>query len=340
MVIGVVVVTYGAAGVIAPCLESLFACTGAELRIVVVDNASPDGTVAVIEAWAQGRLRPTPQGLPFRPRPHGPVALVRADKTPEALSAGTVGLIRLPENRGFAAGVNAGLRCLQALPEVAHFWILNPDCMAVGHTASALLECAGRLGRYGVIGGRVHYCAPDDMIQSEGGRVNFLTGVCVPFNLGRSGPDVPSPAAGQIDYVAGAHMLVSRAFLETAGPMPEDYFLFYEEVDWCLRRGELPLATCPEAVVYHHAGHSIGSATLERGPSPLAAYFMARSKIRFIRRYRPLALPFALAHSLLKALRHLAKGHRAAARGMLRGTLGMKPDAEVLARIGRRDLPG
>ena len=341
MAIGVVIVTYGAADIIAACLESLLASRGADLRILVVDNASPDDTVQAIEAWARGAARPDLSAMPFSPVAHGPVPL-RRGRGPEdvgALEPGAVGLITLDENRGFAGGVNVGLRCLQAMPEIAHFWVLNPDCVVENGTAAGLLACAERAGRYGVIGGRVYYAEPAGMIQSEGGRVNLWSGVCVPFNLGRTGPETPPPAAADLDYVAGSHMLVSRDFLERAGPMPEDYFLFYEEVDWCFRRADLPLLICPEAPVHHLAGHAIGSATLDKGPSPMAAYFMARSKMKFVRRYRPLALPYAFAYTLGKALKHLLRGHRAAARGMLRGALGLGPDRAIRARIGRRRLP-
>lgn len=333
MVIGVVVVTYNAADAILGCLESLLASKGVDLRIVVVDNASSDTTVETIRDWA-GADQPwqAPATAPFSPVPHGPVALVEGAPLP---GGPAIGLIRSTENLGFAGGVNLGLRALRAEAGIEAFWILNPDCMASETTALCLQDCARKTGRFAVIGGRVYYSTPEDMIQSDGGRVSLWTGNCFPFNLGRIGRDVPAPDNAALDYIAGSHMFVSRAFLDRAGLMPEDYFLFYEEVDWCLRRGDLPLLFCPGATVFHDGGHSIGSATLQRGPSPTASYFMGRSRIRFIRRHRPIAVPLVFAFNLAKACRYLLRGQRAAGLALLRGTFGLGPSAAVRAHIGR-----
>ena len=88
-------------------------------------------------------------------------------------------------------------------------------------------------------------------------------------------------------------MFAGRAWLDEVGLMPEDYFLYFEEVDWCLRRGDLPLAWVPDAAVHHRIGGSIGSQgwKLDARPSELASYWMFRNRIRFVRRWFPLSLP-------------------------------------------------
>lgn len=337
MAVGVVVVTYNAGEVVLDCLESLIANRGVDLRIVVVDNASGDDTVAIIRDWAAGRRAWVGgEGLPFTPIVHG--QLIVTDTAPAA-GAGKMGLIVSPENHGFAGGVNLGLKALMALPEVEQFWVLNPDCMAENETAAELLAYSNEIGRFGVIGGRVYYTNPPLMIQSEGGRINLWTGTCVPYNLGAVGRDVPSPKNGSLDYFSGAHMFVSREFITRAGLMPESYFLYYEEMDWCMRRGDLALSLCPKGAVHHIGGHTIGSATLEKGPSAMAAYFMGRSRMKFIARFRPVALPVAFAYAAAKALRHLIKGQSGAGLGLLRGIMGLPPTRAVKKRIGRAHLP-
>ena len=333
MVTGVVVVTYNASDVVIGCLESLLANQGVDLRIVVVDNASSDMTIKTIHDWASGGGLWSDKDAPFKPVPHGSMALVNG--APQA-GERAIGLISSAENRGFAGGVNLGLQALLTLPEIDNFWILNPDCMAGSETALKLENCARQAGSFGVIGGRVYYSSPPQMIQSDGGRVNLWTGNCIPFNLARIGRDVPAPENAMLDYIAGSHMLVSRTFLTQAGLMPEDYFLFYEEVDWCLRRGDLPLLLCIDAEVYHDGGHSIGSATMSRGPSPTASYFMGRSRMKFVMRHRPIALPIAFAFNTVKACRYFLRGQYAAGVALLRGTIGMGPSAAVRKHIGRQ----
>ncbi len=103
-------------------------------------------------------------------------------------------------------------------------------------------------------------------------------------------------------------MVASRLFIEQAGLMVEDYFLYYEEVDWAFRRGDLPLRLVPDAVVYHHGGTVIGSGSLSRRATPFANYFNYRNRARFARRHMPLALPLLLAKAVLKAGQLLMMG--------------------------------
>ena len=144
-------------------------------------------------------------------------------------------------NAGFAAGVNKGLAYLSIRPEIDRFWVLNPDCAVPPGTALAFASESGPAQGFSVMGGRVIYLDNSNTIQIDGGWVNKRTGVTGNVNLGAP-HSVPPPDPAGFDFITGASMIVSRAFYEKAGPMSEDYFLYYEEVDWALRRGELPLA--------------------------------------------------------------------------------------------------
>ncbi len=173
------------------------------------------------------------------------------------------------------------------------------------------------------MGGRIYYTDPPLRIQVDaGGRVDLWTGRMLPFAMGRTGRDVPPPEPDTLDYVSGAHLMASRAFLERAGPMPENWFLYFEEVDWCLRRGDLPLIHVADAAVHHHSGASIGSAAATRGPSPLSAYWMSRNRPRFVRRWNPRGVPTAVAYTAFKIAQMRRQGHHAAAAAAWRGLTG------------------
>lgn len=341
MAIGVVLVTYNASDIIIECIESLVASQGADLRIVVVDNASRDDSVATVRDWAAGRktLGPAEGFRPFTPADHGPFAVIDSPEGIAHLGPNQIGLLAQTENRGFAGGVNVGLRALLANPEIEQFWVLNPDGIARPDTARLMLEKASQIGRFAVMGGRIYYTTPLDMIQSDGGKVNLWTGICNPLNLSAVGADTPAPKGSDLDYISGSHMFVSREFVETAGLMPEDYFLYYEEVDWCLRRGDLPLIFLPEAAIHHHGGHTIGSPTMTKGPSPLSTYFLNRARMKFMARHRPIALPLAFVYSAARATRAILRGQRDAGIAALRGITGLPPTQAMYDRIGRRDLP-
>ena len=315
--LAVVVVSYRAADFILDCVSSLIATGYPELKIVVVDNQSGDGIENVLRGWT---LR---HGVPFEVRGRRPAAL-RAPLT----------LVHSGDNLGFAGGVNVGLAAARLDPGCDLFWVLNPDTTVAPGAPFALARRAVEVGRFAVVGGRVVYTERPDVIQADGGRLHPLFATAVSLNIGRSADMAPPPERA-IDYVNGVSMLVSRAFLEAAGPMPERWFLYYEEIDWQLQRGDLPLALAPDAVVYHRAGASIGSAAKHRGAAPLSVYFMCRNLLPFVAKWRPLKLPLAYALAYYKLVRQwgLSRDNLAAA---LRGLHHLAPPQAVRARLPER----
>lgn len=320
--LGVVIVTYAAEAFVAEGLEALRADAYPDLAVVVVDNASPDGTVAAIRAWAAATL---PEGLAEHP-----------PEAPPRPARGRFSLVHAGDNLGFAGGVNAGLAALRDDPAIDLFWILNPDAVPDPGAAAALAARARAMGRFAAIGGRVLLADPgsegEARVQTDGGRLHPLAFSAVNVNMGRPAAACAPPPAETLDFVSGAHMLVSRAFLERAGPLDEDWFLYFEEIDWQLRRGDLPLGLAPEAVVRHRAGATIGSGSGAGRASPLSIWFMARNLPRFVARWSPWRLPFAYAVAWWKLWRSWgADGPRLAA--FLRGLHGLPPPAAVRARL-------
>lgn len=340
--LGVVVVTFNAADVILDCLESLLASTDVTLRVVVVDNASSDGTVALLRDWAAGRAPyVAPDDLPFALTPcPKPLALGGSqdggpkDGGPQPGAGHRLTLIETGVNGGFAFGVNAGLARLAADPEVERFWILNPDSAVPPGSARAFATAQAPAGGFALMGGRVLYLATPEIIQIDGGTINRRTGVTGNLGLNRRHAETPPPQPWQLDFITGASMVASRAFYRQAGPMPEEYFLYYEEVDWALRRGALPLAYCAEGIVYHRAGTAIGSPRPNRPASPFSLYFKHRGRLRFVRHcLRGGAVLTAQAYSLAKAAQLLLKGYPAEAGALLRGAFDLAPPAAVRARL-------
>lgn len=342
--LGVVVVTYDAGDVIAGCLESLMAAQqdwaagngGGRLRVAVVDNASGDDTVEVIRAWASGCPPFTPPAtMPFEMRPAArPLTLAESSPDGESNPSADVTLIHSGANRGFAGGVNVGLAHLARDPAIKHFWVLNPDSMVPAASVGRLAAFLKARPDYSMLGGRVIYFDRPDTIQIEGGLLNRWTGVTGNFNLQKPVTS-PSPEVGDLDFITGASLVASRAFYEAVGPMQEDYFLYYEEVDWAMRRGNRPLAYCPGFDVYHWGGTAIGSPVVGRSASPFSLYFKHRARIRFQRRFHPYALPVAWAYSLAQAGR-TALFRRSPAGGwaIIAASFGLPMPRVVSSRLG------
>jgi hypothetical protein len=329
--LGVVVVTYNSAPVILGNLESLLAALPeVDLDIVVVDNGSTDDTCAKIRAWAAG-TEPAPlAALPVSfDACAKPVKIVGPEAgCDENLPAyPVVTLIETGLNAGFAAGVNRGLAHL--LPHSAdRIWILNPDGIAA--PGAALAFATQDSGPFSLMGGRVLYAESPDVIQIDGGVIDWRSGVTGNVNQGASHSATPPPAPSTFDFITGASMVASRSFLERAGPMAEEYFLYYEEVDWALRRGDLPLAYCPDGIVYHWAGTAIGSPKPGRMASPFSLYFKHRGRMMFVRRHLPRrARTTAVLYTMAKAAQIAVSGHFAEAKALLDGACARPPGARI-----------
>jgi GT2 family glycosyltransferase len=334
--IGVAIVTFNAADVIRDCLESLLAAAAADgvsLRIVVIDNASTDGTPALIRAWAAGAEPYAPPGdIPFALAPVAkPVALAESGSL---APGGGIALIEAGVNGGFAAGVNLGLAALFADPGISHVWVLNPDTVTPPGTPARILAALRDRPDCALIGHRLCYVHQPDCIQIDGGTISWMTGVTGNIGLGQSHAATPPPDPALLDFIMGGSMIAARAFYEAVGPMREDYFLYYEEVDWACRRGALPLGYATGALVYHRAGTAIGSPTLDRLASPFSLYFKHRGRMRFVRRFNPAALPVAWAYGMAKIAQMLLQ-YRALpeAWATFAAIHGLPPPARVRARL-------
>ncbi len=333
--LGIVIVSYNSSDVLLDCLESLVALGDPALTIVVVDNASTDQTVDALRDWASGTTSySVPADCPFALTPvQKPIPL--AEVTAEAPGDDSANLVLLHAgvNGGYAGGVNLGLDYLQRRPDIRNFWILNPDSMVPPQSLPVLKARLEEGPAFGLMGGRINYLEDSDTVQIDGGTVNFKTGVTSNINLGKPAATSPYPNARDLDFIMGASIIASREFVETVGPMPEDYFLYYEEVDWAMRRGSLTLDYCPGFLIYHRAGTSIGSPTLARFASPFSLYFMHRNRMRFLRRFRPLGLITGYAYSLAKIGQILLRGAWPEAMAVFRAVHALPPPKSVRARL-------
>lgn len=313
-----VVVTYNSDDVIVDCLSSLLDQDLPGLRIIVVDNASTDQTVESVRALFNARNAPL--FVSEENASHGPL--------PPAL------LIKSGHNRGFAAGCNIGLRVAQGCSDTTLFWLLNPDCRAAPGCAAAYVEAARADPSFALMGGRTLFAGDTQLIQSDGGHLSPWTAVCQNLNQGLRVDTAIPPKADNVNFLSGANLVASRLFLERAGPMNEAYFLYYEEVDWALRRDSLPLRICPEARVFHHGGTSAGSGTYGRAPSAFSNYFNYRNRLRLAFRHCPFALPGAYLYSVLKIAQLALQGARAEAWGAFLGLHQLWPTRAMREKLG------
>ena len=143
-----------------------------------------------------------------------------------------------PENRGFAAGVNAGVRAATA----PFLFVVNSDGFARPGAVATLLRHAGAHPRAGVVAPRLVHADGSLQINAYKRFPSLLTlfaEFCLPLHPlhgTRLHPHALSRAAignaGPIAHAMGAALLVRRAAYDAAGPLDESYFLYLEETEW------------------------------------------------------------------------------------------------------------
>lgn len=323
--LGVVVVTYCGADVIATCLQTLMSAHDVALRVVVVDNGSPDNTVQVIKDWASGAA-PFDAKLPFA------VSDIAKPVPLDGSGSGhQITLIDTGQNTGFAGGVNRGLAHLAQDPTIDRFWVLNPDCAVPPDTPAKLATAPEG---FALMGNRIIFQDDPDMIQIDAGLINWTTGVTSNLNTLADPATTPTPATEEMQFISGASMVASRAFYDSVGPMREDYFLYYEEVDWAMRRNA-PLAWAADAPVYHKGGASIGSRTTRQRASVVSLYFIHRARLMFLWRFRKSGLPGGLFYSLAKAVQLLIDRDFKGVEALLRGTFQLPAPRAIRRKLGQ-----
>lgn len=248
MRVSVSIVGYRNSDDIMRCLGSLERSSHRDFEVIICENGGSQAFRALSEA------------LPARLSGGQPVRAV--------LASG---------NLGFAGGVNV---CFRETPEADAWWVLNPDTCVYPETMAKMVERLER-GDCEAVGCTLHL--PDGRVQSHGG--HWRSWLARATSIGHGSPIAqpvdPNAIEGRQNYLNGASMLIGRRFLEVAGLMREEYFLYCEEVEWCLRavqRG-MRLGYAPGALVLHYQGTTTGNQLDIASKSKLSIYLNERNKI-------------------------------------------------------------
>jgi len=334
--LGVVIVNYRGAADTVECLESLLRAR-LPMKIVVVENGSGDNSAQQLRDWAAGRWQPpaeseamAPFSTPPLPKPLPLAEVAAADIGSRSAGVAPLTLLVSPDNLGFAGGNNLGIRLLLGDPRIQHVWLLNNDTVVAPDAPASLLARLMATTRVGMCGTVVrHYWEPDRIQALNGSTYRPLTGagqsLCggEPATISFSPQDI----ADATDFVLGASLAVSRAFINEVGLMAEDYFLYFEEIDWSVRNRRLgsaafELAFAHGATVFHKAGRSIGSASAVSGRSAFSDYWMARSRLKFTWRHYRWLWPLHWLLGWAQVARRLWRRQPGNARAIARAILG------------------
>lgn len=253
--LAVIIVSWNVRDLLDRCLQTLqqdLAHTAADARVWVVDNASEDGSAALVQErhpWVD---------------------------------------LELPgENIGFVRGNNRILDrfCAKDMPDFV--WLLNPDTRIQPGATQALLDAFTALPRAGLVGPRLHN--PDGSLQHSAFRFPGLFQPLMDLGMlplrfyesrlnGRYSPqDYAGQSPFRIDYPLGAAMMARGVAVKAVGPLDEAFFMYCEEIDWAWRMQKAGWQTwlVPQAKITHYGGASTNQAR----PQTTAHLWQSRARL-------------------------------------------------------------
>ena len=185
--------------------------------------------------------------------------------------------IRSEKNTGFAGGNNIGLK--KATGD--YYFLINNDTEVTGDLIGKLVDTLDGNPKIGVVSPKIHYFDHPNMLQYTGyTAMNYYTARNACIGQFEEDKGQYDSLTGPTGYAHGAAMMLRKEAIVKAGLMAENYFLYYEELDWCerIRKAGYEIHVNLQALILHKESVSVGKR------SALKEYFMNRNRILFIRK--------------------------------------------------------
>lgn len=228
------------------CLRSLEHLTYPQTHIILVDNDSGDGT---------------------------PEAVRSAHPNVEVVETGA--------NLGFTGGNNIGIR--RALARGADYiMLLNNDTVAAPDMLDVMIETMEADPAIGVTGPMIYYYGSPEIIWSAGGAIDWRRGTTYMIGVNEEDKAQFGVEPRPVDFVTGCCLLARRAVWEQVGLLDDQFFMYWEEAEWCVRaaRAGYRIVHVPLAMLWHKISLE------QRGASTRTYYYMTRNRLLFLRQSR------------------------------------------------------
>jgi GT2 family glycosyltransferase len=309
------------------CIASLLLNIEQDISIIIVDNASLDNSKERIVAWlneftSNQFIYKFSNEMPISRAINYSVVDESFSLLDQCVKSAIIGevppvqitLILSSINLGFATANNLAIHYSHLKYKNEYFWFLNNDTVINKNTLNKLVENYSILqngNKIGILGSTLVYFDEPTRLQSLGGRLNkvFSTAKNIFANYELSSID-KNIRVIPVDFVIGASMFCDANYIKVVGLFPEEYFLYYEDVDWCLKGNKKGYKhfTCIESIVYHKEGKSIGSNSNGGGRSLLSDFYSLKNRLVFCKKNFPYFLPTTLLGFIVVAFNRIRSG--------------------------------
>lgn len=280
------------------CLESILKLQYNNFQIIIIDNSETVQHFNDLQSWARGGLiiKETQFENLIYPLEEKPLSFLSSNERDFLLEESNKGdkilFVKADENKGFAAGNNLALKYILKQGESdSYIWLLNNDTVVEKNIlANIISEINKDISNSKIIYGTalLEYDNPTS-VQSLGGVYHPKTGLSTHLGEGISIEEAVlnfDEIVKNASYPIGASLIIKYHDLESIGLLSEDYFLFYEEIDWVSRakKNGGSLKILPVFGIYHKQGNSTKSKINKRKTEFIDLVSM-NSRITFAKKY-------------------------------------------------------
>jgi GT2 family glycosyltransferase len=241
--VSIIVLNYNSREDTLDCLRSLQHLTYLRTSVILVDNGSTDGTAEAV-------------------RKEFPIVKV----------------IETGANLGFTGGNNVGID--YALDNGADYiMLLNNDTVVAPDMIDVLVDAMQQDPSIAVTGPTIYYFDYPDVVWSSGGSIDWKHGLTTMMGINEEDKGQFGQVPRLVDFVTGCALLARRDVWEQVGLLSDEFFMYYEETEWCVRvaRAGFKIAHVPAAMMWHKI-------SAEARATPHVYYYMTRNRLLFLRR--------------------------------------------------------
>lgn len=246
--IGIVICNYNKCKDVIACADSVLKSEFQEFDLYVVDNASTDGSVKALQ---------------------------------KKYVNGEVTVFQNRENLGGSGGFNTGIRKLYQLG-YEYIVCLDNDVILDKEAIGALYDFMENHIEVGIAGSKVYHTEAPEYIQQFGLNLDFDR-YCAETLYADYYDNENVPEIIYCDTVATCSVMVRRQAIEKAGIMPEDNFIYWDDMEWGYRIGQsgYKVAACGKSKVWHKMG------AMQSAKSSFINYYLWRNQIHFFMKFTP-----------------------------------------------------
>ena len=269
------------------CVNSLKGINYSNYKIVIVDNASTNNSLEILKQTLNNCI-----------------------------------IIESKKNLGFAGGNNLGIK--YALKSNADYvLLLNNDTLEEPNFLNNMINSFNKDEKIGLVGCKIMYYPEKDKIWYGGGYINWFKFIgihCGMKQIDKGQCDTEK----EIDFMTGCCMLIKREVFEKVGLLSEEYFMYFEDVDFCVKVKDAGYKIWynPEAAIYHKVGFSSGGEE-----STFSIKWGTRNRLLFMNKYKnkvskvsfALSKMFFYSTRMIRYIQYKFQGREDKARAIIEG---------------------